>query len=120
MERSLVIALAVLALGLSCVALSRRPDLLRDFRRSFALAVSIVSLLVVILGVYLLVVGLELRDAAFALGQEDLVPKWNGLVLGAVFLLLIGSLAFLFTLGILVWSAARAPAPTWHPRRDAF
>lgn len=80
------------------------------------------SLLVVLVAVRLLLIGLESRSAALGLAALEAVPRWNGLILGSILLLLVGSLAFFFTLGLILWSSSRPgiPARSSGPAREDF
>lgn len=122
MEGSWILAGSiVLVSGLAFFA-SRRPGFLRDHRRNLALTVALASFLVVMVSVRLLLVGLEARSAAVALAALEAIPRWNGVILGAILLILVGSLSFFFTLGVILWTYSTpgpSDAPT-EPRRDAF
>lgn len=106
----------VALVGLVALFSSRRPAFRRDFRRNVSLAVAVTSFLVVLVAIQLVLTGLELRAAALAVGEAAALPRWNGLVLAAILLLLVGSLAFLFSLGVLVWSFGGARRRGGHQR----
>lgn len=117
MEATLEVTLmgAVALVGLLALTVSRHPGIMRDSRRDLSVGVMVVSMFATVLALHVLFVALSLRQR-----EATSEAQANGLVLTAILILLLGSLAFLFSLGVLLWSftptpTPRAPGPAVRP-----
>lgn len=105
---------AVLIVAVLALVMARFPLFQRDLRRSLSFGVAFVGLLIIVLSVHVLNTGLGLRSAAVAAAEAEMVSQWNGLILGALLLLMVSSLAFFFAMGVFMWSLV--PTTTEPPR----
>jgi hypothetical protein len=118
---------ALLLVALAASAAAKLPLFQKELRRSISLGLALIGLLTIVLSLQVLVTGLRLRAAALVSAQEAMVAQWNGLILGAIVLLLVSGLAFFFALGVFIWSLLppAGPTPGARPRArlnpfDAF
>ena len=104
--------IGVAVLGLFSLVIARMPRFREDFRRSVSVVLGAVALLTILLSLNVMLAGLRLRDSA-ALDDVALI---NGLLLTGFVLLLVSSLAFFFSLGLLIWTLVPAgtAAPSYH------
>jgi hypothetical protein len=91
-----------------------------DLQRSISLGVCLLSLLMIALSVDILTVGFRLRQASLQAADASLAAEWNGLLLGAILLLLVSSLAFFFAMGVFIWSLVPPRRPDPKDRRPPF
>lgn len=92
--------IAVAVLGLTTLIVARIPAFRKDFRRSVSIVVSAVSLLTILLSLNVLLAGMKLHESA----AVDEVALVNGLLLAGFVLMLVSTLAFFFSLGVLIWT----------------
>lgn len=90
---------AVVVLGIVVLLLGRLPILRMEFRRSLALAVAAVALLVLLLSLNVMNAAVGLRAEA----DSARIATANGLLLTGLMLLLVGALSFLVCIGVAVW-----------------
>ena len=94
------VTLAVVILGLVALIVARLPSFRRDFRRSVSTAVAAVALLTLLLSLNVMVTAQSL----YATAVNHQLAMINSLLLAGLVLMLVSTLAFFFSLGILIWT----------------